>query len=61
MQFLSQRNLYLLIVLLEIIGMLLSKLITAGTQLIFTPLNPLLGLFGLAMSPRSVNHRPEHA
>ena len=24
-------------------------------------LNPLLGLFGLAMSPRSASHRPKHA
>ena len=24
-------------------------------------LNPSLGLFGLAMSPRSVSHRPKHA
>ena len=24
-------------------------------------LNPPLGLFGLAMSPRSANHRPKHA
>ena len=24
-------------------------------------LNPLLGPFGLAISPRSVNHRPKHA
>ena len=24
-------------------------------------LNPLLGLFGLAMSPQSASHRPKHA
>ena len=24
-------------------------------------LNPLLGLFGLSMSPRSASHRPKHA
>ena len=24
-------------------------------------LNPLLGLFGLAMNPRSASHRPKHA
>ena len=24
-------------------------------------LNPLLGLFGLPMSPRSASHRPKHA